>query len=141
MTANNQPGDLRMLVQSDPYEVECKDCSGSGAIQEYIGTEQPGESSCPYCHGTGKRTVTLEGNVRIDEQEYQTSVGSPIYTIFLTDTAPDVWRYQSYETMYDARSKAQASIIEAHRAGTLPIELYSDTNPDGLEEVSDDRSN
>lgn len=92
--------------------------------------------ACGNCHGSGEVECYIKGVVVIDEQMYQTSVGSPVFRLFLIQTMPNIWQYQSYESLMDVRRVAIKSIVEAFRAGTLPPALLqSPENPWGLHKV------
>ena len=120
-----KPGDLRMYVESEPYEVVCGACHGTrlsltikpeerNVRLECLSQREP----CPFCRGTGSRTVRLRGWARIVRDRFS-------LLVFYKDG------------FYDSLSEMELCdhLTKGHRAGTLPAELYrSDENPDGLEE-------
>lgn len=123
-------GTLLLVVKSEPYDVECEACqirheeSEMGGI---IGASRP-ETYDPVealencsCGGTGSRSTRLEGKVGV---EFSDSIGG-LQWYKIVGTKIGWSKYVLLE-----------KIIEMHKSGTLPAELYaSDDNPEGLKEV------
>ena len=122
MTYEN--GTLLLQVVSELYEAECDKCDphmpGAHVTLDQIGNNKPWKD-CPVCHGTGTRTVRLEGLV------------APL-TMMVRDGKSIV-----FHTGYSYIGRKDDVIdwyIQHHKADTLPSELYqSADNPDGLREV------
>ena len=145
---NDQPGDIRMFVQSEPYEVECDCTESSRAIYEHRAADSNTHSpNCPDCHGIGKRTVRLAGlvcNIVIDPAPGNYVSGIEGWIIVdgkryckTSGYYPELFSSDPFEAfpIYKLTEELHRNVIEAHRAGTLPPELYkSDDNPMGLEE-------
>ena len=128
----NQPGDIRMFVHSEPYQVECNGylidtefiyCRGTGKL-----TYDDGQDSglkCRKCKGTGKRTVRLAGWVKVENwstERTERYVLRPENKGILG--RPDVGKEYAKQ------------ILHWHRVRVLPKEYYkSDDNPMGLEET------
>ena len=75
MPNHNEPSGLYLHIYSEPYEVECERCNGTGIIKGDPITSLTMKARCPVCHGTGKRRVRLTGMVAVEheiEEEYCT---------------------------------------------------------------------
>lgn len=111
-----KPGD------GESFKVECEKCKRIGHSLDLNDCIQ---TDCVFCGGTGTRTVEFVGDVEVFRRAHYFS---------LWNGRDDGIKICGFDL-----DEVGGKIIHAHRAGTLPKELYqSNTNPDGLREVDVD---